>query len=42
MWGIKRTAYYKRAVRNLKDWDDQLESAVMTADNLLEEPIDRA
>jgi ornithine lipid ester-linked acyl 2-hydroxylase len=37
MWGIKRTAYHKEAVRNLKDWDDQLESAVMTADKLMEE-----
>ena len=42
MWGIKRTAYYKRAVRNLKDWDEQLESAVMTADKLMEEPVDQA
>jgi Aspartyl/Asparaginyl beta-hydroxylase len=37
MRGIKRTAYYKEAVRNLKDWDDQLESAVMTSDKLMEE-----
>jgi beta-hydroxylase len=38
MWGIKRTAYYRGAVRNLKDWDDRLESAVMTADKLMDEP----
>ena len=37
MWGIKRTAYYKEAARNLKDWDDQLEFAVMMADKLMEE-----
>jgi beta-hydroxylase len=37
MWGIKRTAYYKRAVRNLEDWDLQLESAVMAADKMMEE-----
>jgi ornithine lipid ester-linked acyl 2-hydroxylase len=37
MWVIKRTAYHKEAARNLKDWDDQLESAVMTADTLIEE-----
>ena len=37
MSGIKRTAYFKDAQRNLKDWDEQLESAVMTADKLMEE-----
>jgi aspartyl/asparaginyl beta-hydroxylase (cupin superfamily) len=40
MWGIKRTAYYKRAVRNLKDWDEQLERAVMAADKIMEEQVD--
>jgi beta-hydroxylase len=40
MWSIKRTAYYKRAVRNLDDWDEQLESAVMAADKLMEDPVD--
>lgn len=42
MWGIKRTAYFKTAERNLKDWDAQLESAVMTADRLMEEQVDKA
>lgn len=42
MWGIKRTAYFRNAQRNLKDWDDRLESAAMTADKLMEEPVDRA
>jgi beta-hydroxylase len=41
MSGIKRTAYFKDAQRNLKDWDEQLESAVMTADRLMEELADR-
>lgn len=40
MWGIKRTAYFKNAERNLKDWDEQLESAAMTADKLVEEKVD--
>ena len=33
---IKRTAYYKDAARNLRDWGDQLESGAMTADKLME------
>jgi beta-hydroxylase len=41
MSGIKRTAYFRDAQRNLKDWDEQLESAVMTADRLMEELADR-
>jgi beta-hydroxylase len=40
MWGIKRTAYFKNAVRNLKDWDERLELAAMTADKLVEEKVD--
>ena len=31
MWGIKRTAYFKDAKRNQKNWDERLESAVQTA-----------
>jgi aspartyl/asparaginyl beta-hydroxylase (cupin superfamily) len=42
MWGIKRTAYFRNAERNLKDWDAKLESAVMTADKLMEEKVDQA
>ena len=42
MWGIKRTAYFRTAERNLKDWDAQLESAVMTADKLMEGEADQA
>jgi beta-hydroxylase len=38
MWAIKRTAYYKDAERNLKSWDERLESAVQTADRMLERP----
>lgn len=37
MWGIKRTAYFKDAERNLKSWDERLESAVQTADRMLDE-----
>jgi beta-hydroxylase len=37
MWGIKRTAYFKDAKRNQKNWDDRLESAVQTADKMLDE-----
>jgi len=37
MWGIKKSAYFKDAQRNLKTWDDRLESAVQTADKMLDE-----
>lgn len=37
MWGIKRTAYFKDGERNLKNWDERLESAVQTADKMLDE-----
>jgi len=37
MWGIKRTAYFKDAERNLKSWDERLESAVQISDRMLEE-----
>lgn len=37
MWGIKRSAYFKDAERNLKTWDERLESAVQTADKMLDE-----
>jgi beta-hydroxylase len=39
MWGIKRTAYFKDAERNLKDWDERLEAAVETADKMLDEAV---
>lgn len=38
-WGIKRTAYYKDAARNLKSWDERLETAVMTADGMMDEVV---
>jgi beta-hydroxylase len=37
MWGIKRTAYFKDAERNLKTWDERLESAVQISDKMLED-----
>jgi len=37
LWGIKRSAYFKDAERNLKNWDERLESAVQTADKMLDE-----
>ena len=37
MWGIKRTAYFKDAERNLRNWDERLESAVQTADKMMDE-----
>ena len=39
VWALKRTAYFKDSVRNLKNWDERLESAVMTADAMLDEAI---
>jgi beta-hydroxylase len=38
MWGIKKSAYFKDAQRNLKSWDERLEAAVETADRMLDEP----
>ena len=35
-WGIKRTAYFKDAERNLENWDDRLEAAVTTANAMLD------
>lgn len=37
MWGIKRTAYFKDAERNLKSWDERLEAAVEVSDRMLSE-----
>jgi len=37
MWGIKRTAYFKDAKRNQKNWDERLESATQTADKMMDE-----
>ena len=37
MWGIKRTAYFKDGERNLRNWDERLESAVRTADRMMDE-----
>lgn len=37
MWGIKRTAYFKDGERNLKNWDERLESAAQTADKMMDE-----
>ena len=37
MWGIKRTAYFKDGERNLRNWDERLESAVQTADKMMDE-----
>ena len=37
IWGIKRTAYFKDSERNLKNWDARWESAVQTADKMLED-----
>lgn len=37
IWALKQTAYFKDTKRNLKDWDERLERAVMTADHMLED-----
>lgn len=42
MFGIKRTAYFKDADRNLKDWDAKLEAAVVTADAMMDEEVERS
>ena len=36
MWGIKRTAF-KDGERNLRNWDERLESAAQTADKMIDE-----
>jgi beta-hydroxylase len=38
MWGIKRTAYFQDARRNLQSWDERTESAAQAAEKVLEEP----
>jgi beta-hydroxylase len=38
-WGIKRTAYFKDAERNLKNWDERLEAAVNTANEMMDAKI---
>jgi aspartyl/asparaginyl beta-hydroxylase (cupin superfamily) len=39
IWALKRTAYFKDAARNLKNWDERLETAVMTADTMFDEAV---
>jgi ornithine lipid ester-linked acyl 2-hydroxylase len=39
LWGIKRTAYFKDAERNLKSWDERREAAVVTADRMLDDVL---
>jgi beta-hydroxylase len=39
MWGIKQTAYFKDADRNLKNWDERLEAAVLQADEMLDDVL---
>src|SRR5262245_48404062 len=39
LWGIKRSAYFKDGERNLKQWDERLESAARIAEGMLDEPL---
>jgi len=39
LWGIKRTAYFRDAERNLKSWEERLETAVVTADKMMEDTV---
>lgn len=41
LWGLKRTAYFRDAERNLKSWDERLETAVANADTMLEDAFAR-
>jgi beta-hydroxylase len=38
LWGVKQSAYYKDARRNLDTWDQRLEAAVQRAETMLDEP----
>ena len=38
MWGIKQSAYFKDAQRNLKTWDERLERAAERAEAMMDEP----
>jgi len=38
MWGIKQTAYFKDAQRNLRTWDERLERAAERAEAMMDEP----
>ena len=37
LWGVKQSAYFKDARRNMQDWDQRFESAVQRADSMLDE-----
>ena len=38
LWGVKQSAYYKDARRNLDSWDRRFETAVQRAEGILDEP----
>jgi len=37
VWALKRTAFFKDPLRNLKNWDERLESAVTAADRMFDQ-----
>ena len=37
IWGLKRTAFFKEPLRNLKNWDERLERAVVAADQMFDD-----
>jgi len=40
LWGIKRSAFFKDAQRNLKTWDERLEQAVGRAEEMVDHPAE--
>ena len=41
MWGIKRTAYFKNAERNLNDWEKRLEDAATRVEATFDDVLPR-
>ena len=42
VWALKRTAFFKDPLRNLKNWDERLETAVQTADTMFDQAAPEA
>ena len=38
LWGVRQSAYFKDARRNMDTWDQRFEAAVQRAENILDEP----
>ena len=39
LWGVKQSAYFKDARRNMDNWDQRFEAAVQRADSMNDESV---